>query len=142
MPMRRVHRHQVQHSYPRTARINALLQEILAEQLERLADADERLGLLTITAVSCEPDLRHAVVLLASLGDDAREALGEHRRSLQAAVGTQARLKRVPTLSFAVDPAIEAGLRVEEALRRARPPAGARDQREDGGDDSGQERLR
>lgn len=123
--MRRTRRQQVQHPYPRSARINALLLEILAEELERQSDVDERLALLTVTAVSCEPDLRRAVVLFASLRDDAREALEEHRRGLQAAIGAQARFKRVPALSFGVDPVIEAGNRVEEALRRAREAGGA-----------------
>ena len=37
--------------YPRSARVNEVLREVLAEALERLADADERLALLTITGV-------------------------------------------------------------------------------------------
>ncbi len=117
--MRHSRGNKVQHSYPRAARVNALLVEILAEELERLVDADERLELLTVTGVSSEPDLRHAVVLFSSLTDEARLALEDNRRALQAAIGAQARLKRVPSLSFDVDPAIEAGSKVEEALRRA-----------------------
>lgn len=125
------------HSYPRTARVNALLQEILAEELERLADADERLRLLTCTGVLCDPDLRHAKVLLASMPDGAPEALEEHRRALQARIGAEAHLRRTPSLEFLADPALEAAERVEAALRRAggsRPaadppasPAGAGD---------------
>src|SRR6201986_3133227 len=99
--------------YPRGARVNELLREVLAEELERLADADDRLELLTLTAVACEPGLRHAVVYLASLTDPGVEALEEHRKELQSAVGAQVRMKRVPALRFAVDPAIEAGIRVE-----------------------------
>ena len=108
---RRVHR------YPRAARVNEVLREVLAEELERLSDADERLGLLTITAVECEPDLRHAKVLLASISDAAREALDEDRVRLQAAVARQLRLKRTPQLSFEVDPAITNGSRIEDILR-------------------------
>ncbi|HXZ83767.1 MAG TPA: ribosome-binding factor A [Acidimicrobiales bacterium] len=106
-------------SYPRLARVNALIQEVLAEKIERLADADGRLALLTVTDVACEADLRHAVVYLASLSPDAAEALEARRRGLQKAIGTEARLKRTPTLRFAVDPAIVEGNRIEEALRRA-----------------------
>lgn len=107
------------HAYPRTARVNALLQEILAEELERLADADERLRLLTLTAVLCDPDLRRAKVLLASLPEGSAEALADHRRALQARIAAQARLRRTPTLEFLADPALEAAERVEAALRRA-----------------------
>ncbi|HUZ21704.1 MAG TPA: ribosome-binding factor A [Acidimicrobiales bacterium] len=114
-------RRAIQHPYPRIARVNALLREVLADEVERVADADERLRLLTVTAVVCEPDLRHAVVYLASLPEGAAEALEEHRRGLQSAIGAQVRMKRTPTLSFAADPAIAAGERIEEALRRARP---------------------
>lgn len=118
-----------QRSYPRTLRVNALLQEVLAETLERLVDRDERLELLTITGVSCDPDLRHATVFLSTLDDETAEALEEHRRELQSAVATQVRLKRVPSLKFMVDPAIVAGARVEEALRRAH--LGERDESRD-----------
>jgi len=106
--------------YPRLARVNALVHEVLAEEIERLVAADERLALVTITDVACEADLRHAVVYLASLSADAAGALEERRRGLQRAIASQARLKRTPTLSFAVDPAIVEGDRIEEVLRHAR----------------------
>ena len=103
--------------YPRTARINELLREVLAEELERRVDEDPRLDLLTVTAVNAEPDLRHATVLLSSLPDEAAEALAEHRIALQAAIGRQVRLKRTPQLAFEADPAVASGQRVEEILR-------------------------
>lgn len=109
------------HPYPRTARVNALLQEIVAEELERLADADERLRLLTCTAVLCDPDLRHAKVLFASLPTRAAEALEAHRRVLQARIAAEARLRRTPALAFLADPALEAAERVEAVLRRSTP---------------------
>jgi len=107
-----------QRNYPRTVRVNALLHEVLAEALERLSDHDERLLLTTITGVSCDPDLRHALVFLSSLDDERSVALEDHRRALQSEVAAQVRLKRIPSLKFLVDPAIVAGNRVEEALRR------------------------
>jgi ribosome-binding factor A len=103
--------------YPRTFRVNELLREVLAEELELLEDDDERLGLLTITGVHSEPDLRHATVFLSSLPKAAEEALAEHRARLQAAVGRQVKLKRTPQLSFEADPAVASGERVEEILR-------------------------
>ena len=103
--------------YPRTLRINELLREVLADELERLTDEDPRLGLLTVTHVEAAPDLRHATVLLASLPDEAAEALAEHRVRLQAAVGRQVRLKRTPQLAFEADPAVATGQRVDDILR-------------------------
>ena len=104
--------------YARTARVNELVQEIIAEELERIDD--DRLELVTVTHVSVDPDLRHATVDYARLGRDeeeAGEALADHRVQLQAAIGRQARLKRTPELSFRTDSAIAYGARIEELLR-------------------------
>lgn len=106
--------------YPRSLRVNQVLRQVLAEELERLADADERLRLVTVTSVDTAPDLRHAVVYLSSLTDDAADALTERRTQLQRTMGRQVRMKRTPTLEFAVDPAVVAGGRVEDVLRRIR----------------------
>lgn len=107
--------------YPRTARINESLREVLADALERIEDLDERLGLLTITAVECDPDLRHAVVYMSSLTEEERAALADVRVRLQAAISSQVRLKRTPQLRFEPDPAIAAGERVEHILRSIGP---------------------
>lgn len=112
MPDRRTPR-----KFPRSFRVNELLREVLAEELERLEDDDERLGMLTITAVDTDPDLRHATVFLSSLPEPAEEALAEHRPRLQATVGRQVKMKRTPQLSFEADPAVRSGERVEEILR-------------------------
>lgn len=115
------HRHPPERPYPRTARLNRLVHEVLADEIERLADADERLALLTVTGVTCEEDLRHAVVFFASLPEGAAGALEEHRRHLQGCLGAEMRTKRTPTLHFAADPAVATGNRIEDALRRLRP---------------------
>lgn len=104
--------------YARSLRVNQVLRQILAEELERLADADERLRLVTITAVDTAPDLRTARVYLSSMSDDAAEALGERRVQLQRSMGRQVRMKRTPLLAFELDPAVVAGGRVEDVLRR------------------------
>ena len=101
--------------YPRTARINHVIQEVVAEELERIDD--DRLGLLTVTGVEVDPDLRHATVWLSSLSDTGEELLAKHRVRLQAAIGRQMRLKRTPELRFRADPAIQTAQRVEDILR-------------------------
>lgn len=113
--------------FPRRFRVNELLREVLAEELELLEDHDEQLGLLTITAVEVEPDLRRATVFLSSLAPPAEEALAKHRPRLQAAIGKQVRLKRTPQLSFEVDPGVTQGARVEEILRGLSQHDGERD---------------
>ena len=104
--------------YKRSLRVNQVLRQVLAEELERLADADERLRLVTVTAVDTAPDLRHATVYLSSLSEEAADGLAERRAQLQRAVGRQTRMKRTPLLEFLVDPAVVAGGRIDEALRR------------------------
>jgi ribosome-binding factor A len=106
------------------ARVNTLLQEILGDELERIDD--DRFDLITVTAVSCEADLRRAVVYYDNLrGEEADErlqnALAEVRPRLQAAVNRQARLKRTPELRFEPDPAIRTAQRIEQVLRTIEP---------------------
>jgi ribosome-binding factor A len=108
------------HGYPRMARVNEVLREVLADAIEAESGDDERLELLTVTAVHCDPDLRHATVFFASLSGPAGDALGEARPRLQAAIAREVRLKRTPQLSFAPDPSIAYGERVEQVLRDLR----------------------
>ena len=112
---------QPQRQYPRTARVNELVREILGDALERVDD--DRLQLVTVTHVHVDPDLRHAVVEFSSLGegeDEALEALGEHRKKLQSEIARQARLKRTPELRFVVDTFIARAARIEDLLREER----------------------
>jgi ribosome-binding factor A len=113
--------------YPRSLRVNQVLRQVVAEELERLADADERLRLVTVTSVDTAPDLRHATVFLSSLAEDAADALADRRTQLQRAVARQTRMKRTPLLEFRADPAVIAGSRVDEALRRIRSDGGQPD---------------
>ena len=106
--------------YARSLRVNQVLRQVLAEELERLADADERLRLVTVTSVDTAPDLRHATVYLSSLSDDVDRGPGRAPRPAAAGLGRQVRMKRTPQLEFAVDPAVVAGGRVEDVLRRIR----------------------
>ena len=86
-------------------------------ELEARTIDDDRLGLLTVTGVQVDPDLRHAVVWLSSLSSTGEEVLAKHRVRLQGAIARQMRLKRTPELRFRADPAIETAQRVEDILR-------------------------
>ena len=110
--------------YARTARVNELCREILADELERIDD--ERIELVTVTHVAVDPDLRHATVAFSRLDRDvaeATEALAVLRPRLQAAIGRQARLKRTPELRFVVDDVMARAERIEDLIREAPPPA-------------------
>lgn len=104
-------------TYPRALRVNQVLRQVIAGELERLADADERFRMVTVTAVDTAPDMRTATVFLDSMTDETVEALDERRSHLQRVIGAQMTMKRTPRLAFKADPAIASGSRVEELLR-------------------------
>jgi len=110
--------------YPRTARLNEVVLEVLADELERLSDP--RLELVTLTGVEVAGDLHRASVYYSTLARgkgsiESETATGEaftaaapHLRSI---LGRSIRVKRVPELFFEQDPGIVAGQRIEEILR-------------------------
>ena len=110
--------------YPRTARLNELLHEILAEELERLED--DRLELVTVMHVVVEPDLHHAIVTVDTPEGEERDeavltALDEHRIRLQKAIARQAKLKRTPILSFVPDAVERNAAHLEAVLHDIQP---------------------
>ncbi|HYH48189.1 MAG TPA: 30S ribosome-binding factor RbfA [Acidimicrobiia bacterium] len=123
--------------YERTARVNEVLREVVAEELERLSDP--RFGLVTVTGVEATPDLRQATVYYSALhppqapGRRKAEPTAEERAEaaevtaaalraagphLQSVIGRQVRMKYTPHLVFREDPAIRTGERVDEILRQ------------------------
>ncbi len=127
--------------FPRTARLNHLVHEIVAEELERIDD--ERLGFLTVVGVEVERDMRRAVVWYTTLDDPGAEpdgievakVLDEHRPRIQSAIGRQAHMRRTPELSFRPDAVIRQAERVEEILRDIGPLDDAEDTDEAGAAD-------
>lgn len=106
--------------YPRTARLNALLSEIVADYFERV-DEDE-LGFLTITGVEVDSDLNVADVYISILGDDGErdeivlETLELYRKDLKRVIARQAKLRKTPEVVFAFDPAVRAGAKIDAIL--------------------------
>jgi ribosome-binding factor A len=106
--------------YPRTARLNTLVREILGDELERIDD--ERLDFVTLTAVDVDGDLKRAAVYFDhSRGPEAdeeiAEAFAELRPRLQSAIGRQARLRRTPELRFEADQVLRNAERIDQVLR-------------------------
>ena len=112
--------------YPRTARLNELVREIVAEELTRLDD--DRLQELAVTSVVVDSDLHRAVVYFdtfagESADEEVLEALREHRGKLKVAIGRQARIKRTPDLDFRPDDVERRAERMEGLLRDLDPGA-------------------
>ena len=113
-----------QRRYPRSLRVNEVVREALADELERMSDP--RLAMVTITGVDVSPALRHATVWFSALGrhdEDLDNALQSASAHLRAVLGREVRLKYLPRLHFRHDPAIETGQRVEEIIRGLRTGA-------------------
>ncbi len=128
--------------YPRTARVNEVVREVLADELERLSDP--RLGFVTLTDVDVSADLRHATVYYSALGrkgapptepeaEATADGLQSATRHLRSVLSREVRLKYLPDLVFRVDPAVIEGQRVEQILRELRE--GTRPATSDGGDE-------
>ena len=105
-------------SYSRSLRVNQVLRQVVADEIERLADADERLRLVTVTSVDTTSDLRESTVYLSTLSEDAAAALADRRVQLQKAVARQTKFRRTPLLTFVQDPAVVTGNRIEDLLRK------------------------
>ncbi|HEX2415709.1 MAG TPA: 30S ribosome-binding factor RbfA [Thermoleophilaceae bacterium] len=104
----------------RMRRVNEAVREVVSA---RIAEGlrDPRIGFVTVTAVETSPDLRHARVWVSVLGDEhEREetlaGLGSAHGVLQAAVGSELRMKRTPTLEFVFDESVDRGMRITELL--------------------------
>jgi ribosome-binding factor A len=114
-----------QKRYPRTARLNETVLEVLADELERMNDP--RLELVTLTGVEVSRDLAHATVYYSTLGaattagddvaDDAAAGLAAGASHLRGVLGRSLRIRQVPRLAFEIDPGIVSGQRIDEILR-------------------------
>jgi ribosome-binding factor A len=114
------------HRYPRTARVNEVLIEIIAEELNRLSDP--RLEMVTLTGAEVSTDLAYATLYYSALdlaggtqSDEQVKATGAalHKATphLRRVLGRQVRWRNTPALTFKVDPSVAAGQRIEELLR-------------------------
>mgnify|MGYP000129268336 CR=1 FL=1 len=133
--------------FPRTARLNTLLQEIVADFFERVDD--DRFEMLTVTGVEVDSDLNRAQVFVSALGtiplsapeiapdspaettsvaspgpnpdQELLDALADYRKPVQAKIGREARIRKTPEVVFAIDPAVRSGARIDEILATINP---------------------
>lgn len=112
----------------RSSRLNELLREIIAEELNRIDD--ERLRWVSVTHVKTDRSLDRAIVsFTAALGDSEEEdelvdVFEQHRKRLQAAIGHQTTLRRTPPLSFQPDEQLRSANRIEDLIAQERDRPG------------------
>lgn len=97
------------------------LRAVIADELTRIDD--ERLDLVTITAIDVDAEMNRAVVYFDSMfgeeGDEGvQEALMEHRAHLQSVINSEMHARKTPILSFKPDEVIRHAARIEELLRK------------------------
>lgn len=114
------------HQFPRDARLNGTLQQVIAEKIELIND--EELGFLTITSVRLAKDMRTARVYYHVFGDanqqeKSHSLLEKYKRDITFAISKQMNLKYTPKLNFIVDDSIEMGLKIDQMLKNLPIPS-------------------
>lgn len=112
----------------------------MTRRVDRVADAvrhavaelllfevkDPRIGMVTVTAVSMSPDLRHARVFFSVLGDEAQRArslagLRSATGFIRSEITHRLHLRVAPEIVFEFDPGIEESVRLARLLKDALP---------------------
>jgi ribosome-binding factor A len=106
----------------RTHRVGELIKEEISEIVRRELK-DPRIGFVTITGVDVTPDLRHADVFISVLGtklerEDTLSALQKAAGFLRKELAQRIELKYFPELKFAIDPSIEAGIKIDKIIKK------------------------
>lgn len=102
--------------YPRTARLNEVILEVIATELERMSDP--RLEMVTITGVDVLGDLSKATCYFSAMtSPNAQAALDAVAPHLRKVLGDGMRVRAIPKLVFVPDPSIDTGARIEAILR-------------------------
>ena len=129
---------------PRARRLGEQIQRELGDLLRRDVK-DERIGNVTITAVSVTGDLRTARVYYLVFGKDGPDP--KVQRGLESAAGflrnalsRSLMIRYTPTLSFELDTSIEHGVRLTQLIDSVNRPAraAADESRAGQGEDQGQ----
>jgi ribosome-binding factor A len=130
---------------PRRAdRVGEAVREEVAAFLTRDARDPRITGLVTVTAVEMARDLRHAMIYVSVMGDDAAkastvEALSGMAPHLRGRVGRALRLQFAPELTFKIDQSVQRAARIETLLaeiKRAEQPNAEQASVEPSGDDN------
>jgi ribosome-binding factor A len=106
----------------RPERVAEMIHRELAQRL-RSDIKDERLGMLSITAVEVTRDLSRATISYMPLGggapsEDLAEAVALAARQLRGPIGRALRLRHAPELVFVYDERTDAAFRVTALLDR------------------------
>lgn len=107
------------HPYKRSARLNILLREEVADIIMHRVN-DPRLGFLTVTDVALTDDLKLARVYISVLKPEEQdlvlEILSKSKAMIRSEVAKRVRMKFIPALEFRIDASIEQGFKIDKLL--------------------------
>ena len=114
-------------SATRLQKISRMIKEELSFIIRKEMN-DPRLGLLSITDVELDTDLRVAKVYVSVYGSPEEqqacmEALDGARRFLRGELGRKIDIRHTPELFFHLDRSIERGARIFQLLKEVQTPA-------------------
>lgn len=109
----------------RMRKVNETVKEALAEVLNE-AISDPRLRLVTITGVEVARDLRTARVYVIAHGGEDRyrevlEGLDAARNRIRKELAGRVSMKFLPHFDYVIDPSVDEGMRIAEALKVVPP---------------------
>lgn len=114
--------------FQRTDRIAEVIRAVVATELERLDD--DRLELVTVTAVEVDADLSSAQVYYSAIYaeeqgrlDEVRDALEDLRWPIQRILNAEIRARRTPQIVFAPDEVLRRALHLEDLMAGRADPA-------------------
>jgi ribosome-binding factor A len=110
---------------PRTLKLGESLREIVADILATEI-SDPRLHMVTVTGLQVSSDLGVANVYVTAHGDQERyeevlEGLESARGRIRSLLGKQISLRTTPELRFFIDPSVDEGERIDQALQNVPP---------------------
>lgn len=105
-----------------------MIRAVVATELERLDD--DRLELVTVTAVEVDADLSSAQVYYSAIYaeeqgrlDEVRDALEDLRWPIQRILNAEIRARRTPQIVFAPDEVLRRALHLEDLMAGRADPA-------------------
>ncbi|MBM4462259.1 MAG: 30S ribosome-binding factor RbfA [Chloroflexi bacterium] len=108
----------------RIERVNSLIRQEMSQLLQREVKDPRLARFVTVTQVSTSLDLRHAKVLISTMGSDEEkkevlEALTAASGFLRREISHRLRLRYTPQLTFCNDNSIDQASKVLQLIRQA-----------------------
>ena len=108
----------------RQNRINEEIAKALAEILRNVKEKSVRETVITITGVSCAPDLSNAKVFYSFFGKGDKKEIAKGLKNATGYIRSQLarslNLRQTPELTFVYDESIENGAHIEKLLEQIR----------------------